>query len=251
MGIFNNNISYTSNTEYVSEGYDIINSIRKNPENVPLYLEEGTYYLAASDLVKYMESAELTDVEEALETIASHNCIESFDIELVDDSEKELSQVNESVNEYLTEAAVEDDAMDIKQAQKFYNKVLSRSKSAEGTKQELQERIKVLKECLKNMKVERQNVEEYKHKWGMTKGHVKYIAKSIIPFNSIYRLIKRQDVYAGLSAGMGGIAGLLGLDGGFAHFAGRAMGYAPMLDRYIEKTEEAIKFLEDKVKEMK
>ena len=149
-------------------------------------------------------------------------------------NENEMNFIRESV---ILEKSVEDDAITSKaQVTKFYNKVLARSKSKAESKEEIKERIKVLKECVSHMEYQRDHVTD-------EGGIVKYILKDFIPFNRLYRLIKKQDTYAGLAIlydllvpGLGTVM--------------RGVHYKDMLTTYIEKTEDAIDYLEKKLKEM-
>ena len=83
-----------------------------------------------------------------------------------------------------------------------------------------------------------------------------YTLKALIPLNAIVRLIDKQDVYAGLglvanvlisSVPVQGMAGV----GAAANLSIRAANYSNMLKGQIKNTQEAIDFLEDRLKELK
>lgn len=178
----------------------------------------------------------------------------------------------------LVEIAAEDDAVNLKQIMKWYDRVVYCSKTKIESKEDIQDRIKVLEKCVKNMKKCRYTGE----------GRVKYALKALIPFNDIWRLIRRRDAYAGIAgisrtgisfivssainkAGVKkageelfktGLKGAVGALKGAAvknviagtiisagELAFRAATYNKMLDKKIKETEEAIDFLKKKLKE--
>ena len=151
-----------------------------------------------------------------------------------------LEEYNGGGVEYLGEKSVEDNAVSVKDINKWYSKLISACKSKAETKEEIKERIKVLEECVSAMK------KEYDRDLNMlygTPGMLKYMLKEFIPFNSVYRFIKRQDKYAMI----GSLSNLL-IPG--ISITVRGITYKNMLKDNIDKTEEAIKYLKEKLKEM-
>lgn len=228
MGIFfeNNQVGKFSIVEESTnkESLQSIKEIMSNPESVNVYQNESINFVLKNDLERYMNCSGITDIEEALDNIANANSV-SDDIFLLDESS------------IILEKSVEDDAMTVKQAKTFYRKVLARSRGKAESKEEIKARITVLKACVKDMENQQDNPMD-------DGGIVKYILKDFIPFNRLYRLIKRQDAYAGLAIlydmllpGLGTVM--------------RGVHYKDMLEANIKKTNETIEFLEDKLKEMK
>lgn len=198
-----------------------------------------------------MESTGIIDVEEAVENICESNNLSASSIIAVYDecSEFVLSSLIES--SIVLESSVEDAAMSLKQVNKWYSKVISASKTKAESKEEIKDRITVLKSCVKAMEKQKDDVLK-------DAGIIKYILKDMIPFNGLYRLIKRQDAYAGI----GILANLAktyiiapvtksAAVGRFpVTMVVRALTYKKMLESNIKKTNEAIEFLENKLKEM-
>ena len=75
MGIFYDNKS--SNYSF-TQGQVAIQQLRANPNSVPLCLENGNYYLASTDLERFMECSNTYDVDEAIEQVAEANNISSY-----------------------------------------------------------------------------------------------------------------------------------------------------------------------------
>ena len=184
-----------------------------------------------------MIESSIMDVEEAVRNIAEANNIGKYDIIAVYDECNEFVYESLKDSSITLEASVEDDAMSLKKAQKWYNTFISASKSKAENKQEIKERIDVLKNCVSKME------SQLKNEGVDPMGRIKYALKDFIPFNNIYRLIKRQDIYAGLSM----LSNLI-IPGSSPVV--RAVVYKKMLENMIVKTNEAIKFLEGKLKEM-
>ena len=139
----------------------------------------------------------------------------------------------------VMEDAVEDDASNVRQANKFYKQLLKASKSKAESKKEIQERINALNDCVRQMEAEKKKI-----KSGLvTHGYVNYVLKDYIPFNSLWRLFKRNDKYAIL----GNLANIVVP---FGSTFVRIGTYPNMLDDNIEATKEAIDFLKEKLKEM-
>lgn len=127
--------------------------------------------------------------------------------------------------------------MSVKQAKKYLNKLLSSAKSKSSTKEDVKLKIQILKKCVSDMEAQLKDTDK-------NFMHTKYVLKDLfIPFNSLYRLLVKKDTYSGASfladwliPGSGGIV--------------RALTYKNMLEMYIERTKEAIAYLEKEYKNM-
>ena len=170
-----------------------LSNIKKNPLSVIVANNEGVNYIASSSIENYMEANDMIDVEEAVNYIAEANNISTNSIVVVVDEANEYTI--ESLDEcgIMLERAAEADATNLKKAMKWYNKFVNKSKGKANSKQELKDRINVLKHCKENMEKALRDTRN-----GKQGGRIKYTLKQLIPFNSIYRLIKHQDVYVGL-----------------------------------------------------
>lgn len=173
-----------------------LSAIKRNPSSVILANECGKYYVAASDVETYMEASHQIDAAKALSTIAEANGLNIADITVVVDEACEF--VIETLSEagIMLEKAAEADSMGLKQAMKWYSKFVEKSKKVdkETSKQMIQERIDVLENCIKTMEAAKKDAVA-----GVNKsGQIKYALKSLIPFNSIFRVIKKQDAYAAM-----------------------------------------------------
>lgn len=267
-----------------------LSSTKKNPLSVNIANESGTYYMASSDLEQYMEASHEIDAVKALNSIAAANKITTENMVIVVDEACEF--VINTLDEagIVLERAAEADSMGLKQAMKWYGKVISKSKriGSNATKEMIKERIDVLNDCIKSMEKAKHDAET-----GKIGGRVKYALKSIIPFNALFRLVKKQDVYAGvgvLKTGLNTIINIIDFGKGVAigakhpydmngamkdaiatasnksapekalgkasKMAGlgdigvRLVTYTKMLDMQIERTKEAVAFLQGKLKEM-
>lgn len=168
---------------------------KKNDLSVCIAKEGDTHYIAASELEQYMEAAHLIDVSAAINNIAKANNITVESVTVVLDEANVFTV--ESLDEagIMTERAAEADSMSLKQAMKWYTKFVRRSRSMgkDASKAQLQERITVLKDCVQKMEAAKRAAMN-----GKKSDRIKYALKSLIPFNNIFRLIKKQDVYAGI-----------------------------------------------------
>lgn len=173
----------------------------------------------------------------------------------------------------------------LKKEMKWYNKFVQQCRVNADTVEAIDARLDVLKECSKQMKETRHNINGKNMAERLAYGF-----KALIPFNNIARLIAKQDLFAGGS----------GLGGGLVSFAGSTMAkkkaadaaanaktiadifnahkvaasaaktgmvaagvgtainigvrigtFNQMLDRCIKNTDEAIEWLENKKKELK
>lgn len=240
MGIFYNN--HSDNIQ-LTEGQIMINKLKADPTTVVLALSHESYYLSATDLERFMECADISDVDDAVDTIAGVNDILAEDIVIVDDGCSASLMESIGQSDILMEA-VEDAASNVREANKFYKKLLKQAKGKASSRKEIQERINVLKNCVRQMEARKKEFEDNQKNRKTDKDHIKYILKALIPFNDLWRLFKRNDKYA-----------ILGTLGSFiipyTDVAARAGFYAHMLQDNIDATNEAIKFLEEKLKEMK
>lgn len=213
-------------------------NIHANPKFVPVAEADGRFFVAASDIERLVESGNIVSIDEAISKIINTNHGDGMTNEntviCMDGSSCYIQDFAESG--MMLEASAEDDATNLKKTAKWYNKFISKSKGGTPDKKEVQERINVLKECLRKMESALKNPDDKNMK-------VKYAAKDLIPFNSVYRLIKRQDGYAGL----GWIADMIlpGLGIGV-----RYLTYEKMIEKCIGETKDAIDYLERKLKDM-
>lgn len=172
-----------------------LSNTKKNPLSVAIANENGTYYMAASDLEQYMEANHMIDATSALKQITEANKVPMDNLIVVVDEAFAFTLETLSESGVMLERAAEADSTSLKQAMRWYKKFLRKSRvmSKDTSKQMLQERINVLKECVRTMEKAKRDAQN-----GKVGGRIKYALKSLIPFNSLFRLIKKQDVYAGL-----------------------------------------------------
>lgn len=172
-----------------------LSAMKKNPLSVVIAHENDRYFIASSDIETYMEAVHEIDVVNALNTIAEANKIYINKISVVVDEACDFVLEGLYESNIVLEKAAEADSMGLKQAMKWYGKVISKSTKVgdDTTREMIQERISVLKNCVDSMEKAKDDAQK-----GITKGRVKYALKGIIPFNSLFRLIKKQDVYAGI-----------------------------------------------------
>ena len=173
-----------------------LSSTKKNPLSVNIANESGTYYMASSDLEQYMEASHEIDAKKAIDAVAEAHKISTDNIVVVVDEACEFVLETLSEAGVMLEKAAEAGSTNLKKTMKWYNKFISKSKSVDKntTVHQVQARIKVLEECVAKMKNAKKDFESNKS----IGNALKYELKSIIPFNSIYRLIKLQDTYAGV-----------------------------------------------------
>lgn len=243
-----------SESNYISESAKIIKENKSNPTTVPIFENGNNYYIAESDLLNFMEASKEFDVNDALDIICKENSINKNSI--VVSLDKNNFIIKEQLEEYkiVNERAVEDDASSLKEVMRWYNKFITASKNTKSDNiKDIDEKLKVLKNCLSSMESELRA-----SKTAITTGKVKYIAKAIIPFNGIFRLIKRNDCYSGLAEIAGfivqNIAAMMALpivpaSNGF-QMGLRWQYYEKMLENSIKNTKEAIDYLEKKKKEL-
>lgn len=258
MGIYTMKFEQTMGSQ-IGSTPSIISQAMSMPDNVRVYTtEDGKSYIPGTDLEDYMFESGIFDIGEALDRIVEVNpgiyreniiiANNGIQTDIVKEALQESIQEN-----VILEKSVEDDAMNLKQAQKYYDECIKACKKKADSKKQIENRIKVLEKCVKDM-------EEQKKKPIKDGGMTKYQLKAIIPLNGLYRLIKDGDITAGLS----NIASIVGFVAGFTlripalsgvggYTAGmiRAQGYKKMLDDNIKKTEEAIAYLKGELKKMK
>lgn len=186
--------------------------------------------------------------------------------------------------EKLSEAVINQNAMNLKEAMNWYDKFVKESKYHIDSKEDLQDRINLLKQCVRSMK-----------KAKVTgKGRWKYAFNAIVPYNDICHFIKNKEAYINIEnikidtivdkievasdeviesikpenigdtitdknfqmkASKIALKTTTTVIGGpfstIANVIYRASTYNAMLDKSIKETEEAIDFLENKLKEYK
>jgi hypothetical protein len=230
-------------------GLQKITEMRQDPTSISIYAEDGKNFVSSLDLERYMEATGIFDAAEAVNNITEANNISLMNTSIVYDGCSDY--IKESIHEsgIIMEEAVEDNAMSVKQVQKWYNKMIKCSMSKTESIKEIDERIQMLEKCVSQMEGQMKN-RSYD-----SAGRIKYALKDMIPLNWLYRVIKRQDAYAGLGW-VTNVAGnmvakatkLPGLNVlGLASIVVRAATYDKMLQANIDKTKNAI----EKLKEMK
>lgn len=90
MGIFFKGITESS----VRSNNDLIKKFKSNPETVPVFLEEGTYYCVRSDVDTYMDLSNIFSVSEALENIGKSNGITASSIVVLEEGNVEDTKIN-------------------------------------------------------------------------------------------------------------------------------------------------------------
>lgn len=220
-------------------GLKLIEEAAADPTSYNIYEKDGKYYIPATSIQRYCEATGNFDVKEAIGAFQEANNITSSTI-VYDYCDEAFVEFFEEAGIVLEKAA-EDDAMTLKQAMKWYGKFVTKSKTKLEGKKDIEERIAILEKCIKDMERAKKNTEGEK---------TKYALKAMIPFNDLYRLIKRKDAYAGLGW-IGGIAGSVIGIGLPVDIGIRYVNFEKMLDAKIEQTKEAIKFLKEKLKEYK
>lgn len=234
-----------------AEAQSTISITKGNIVNIPLVESSdiaGKYYIDSRDVMLAMENTFSADPVLTLDSIAEHNNVPVSNIIVLMRESDSFMESYFRDSKIMMEASPEDNAMSINQAMAWYKKVLKRSKGA-GTKEELKERISVLKACVEDME---KALRTLKREGGATYGNKKqtvYMLKALIPFNSIYRLIRRQDIYAGIGMLVGGLTNVLlpGL-GMAANVTVRMTQYRNMIQDNIDKTKDAIEYLERQLK---
>jgi hypothetical protein len=133
---------------------------------------------------------------------------------------------------------VDKDATSIRKVQKWYDKFVRYSTNKAESKEMIDDRIEVLERSSKMMK------DTLTNKNGMHGSEqVKYVLKELIPFNSISRLIHKQDAYAAI-----GILTDTILPG--SSYVVRAVAFDNMLEDSIKKTDAAIEYLKNERKKL-
>ena len=195
-----------------------------NINNLKVYADGQNAYVIESDLFDFMKQNHIYSVTEAENVIAK---IKSLD---------ENSIV-------IMEAAPEKEAFTVKKAEKLFNDIIAASKTKTESIQDIDARIRFLKQSVKKMEDARDHVDGGKE-------HVKFVLKALIPFNGLARLVNEQhDVFgifativamftSGVIRAAGGPA-LNGLD-----LVIRATTYKNMINAQIKKTNDAIDYLE-------
>ncbi len=225
-------MNFTSITESTS----VISGSKKNADWVRVYSENGKYYISGKELVEYMEAAEIFNFEEAVRNVEEANNVYDCVLNLDGFDESAIDAIREETT-IVCEASPEDNATTLKKTMRWYKKFVKLSKSKAESKKELQDRIDVLKRCVKSMKEAKKT----------RRGQVQYIMKTLIPFNSIYRLIKYQDIYAPLASLWNYISFAIKIPLALGPFV-RSATWQNMLNDCIKNTEEAIEYLEDRKK---
>lgn len=270
----------------IHKGQLALSESKANPLSVLIAANEGQYYATSSDLEAYMEASHTVDPVYAIQTIAEANGIEQDDISIVVDEATAFTVHELHEAGFLLERAAEADATTLNKVQKWYMRFVSKSKDNATNAAAIKARLTVLKQCKANMEKALAA-----SKSGEKKGKLLYALKNFIPFNAIFRLIKNDDVYAGIGLLSGMVVGtVLNVIFGVNKNAKAAMGslmqgdvggatdsyvkelkgaqasstintahlltlrvatYEKMLERMIKNTSEAIDFLEEKLKEIK
>jgi hypothetical protein len=188
------NILLSEGTTPIEEGYNkvrkglaVMNEASKDPMSYQIYSENGNYYISSRDLQRFCEATGDFNISNQLSRICSANGVNEA-IVVYDYCDKYFTECLTESGVVLEKAA-EDDAVTLKQTMRWYDEFVKASRSKVEDKEDLKERIKVLKKCVKNM-------EQAKYSGS---ARAKYALKALIPFNDIWRLIVRRDAYAGIT----------------------------------------------------
>lgn len=138
----------------------------------------------------------------------------------------------------LLEKSSYSDSMTPQMAKSWYKKFVRQCRKGISDERDLDERIRILEDCLKDMK------DDYNNKYG-SGDRIKYVFKNMIPFNSIVRFIRNRDSVAGWAY----LADILTM--GWGGVIVRASLYQDMLDEQMEYTKQAIDYLKEKKKEFR
>lgn len=141
----------------------------------------------------------------------------------------------QSLNEEGMRLGADRDSSNARKIKKWYKKFCTSSKSKAENIEQIDERLKVLRASKKEMEETLSN-ENGRH----GTEHALYMLKQVIPFNSIARLIDKQDVYAGLVPFLGWYIGPVV----------KFIMFDKMLEGMIKDTDDAIEYLEKKKKEL-
>ena len=150
----------------------------------------------------------------------------------------------QSLNEEGMRFGADRDSSTARKAMKWYSKFCTASKSKAENKQQIDERLKVLRASKKEMEDTLSNANG-RH----TSEQIMYGLKSMIPFNDIARIIDKQDAYAAIRIGADVIASFMGVLVPVGTIA-KTMSFDSMLQKCIKDTDEAIEYLEMKRKEL-
>lgn len=242
--------------DIIVESTKVISKAKSNVDWVRVYKENDNYYISGKELLEYMDMSNISDFDEAVSNIEEANYIHGIIVNL-DECDEYTSRLIEEEANIICEKSIEDNATTVKKQIKWYKDFVKRSKGKADSKKELEERIKVLKECLKQLK------KDYNDPKKMVMNMFKYGFKAFIPLNGIYRLIKKHDVFAGLalipritlsvlaptsSMSIAGKAVTNFTKSGYEYIV-RLESHKVMIEKCIDDTEEAIKYLEKKLKE--
>ena len=91
---------------------------------VPVFANEGAYYIDLPDLVKYMDSTEVSDIKEAMEDVAEANNLSVEEMSLVLESREYMESVIESAAE-ISKAGDATMLEECELAVKFINMLIS------------------------------------------------------------------------------------------------------------------------------
>lgn len=233
-------------------GHVAISQSKKNPLSVLIATNENTdnVYLLASDIETYMQASHTIDPCAVLESIAEANQIDINSFVVVVDvaSSFVISELTESG--VVMERAAEADATTVNKVMRWYERLLRKSKQKTYSINAVKSRITILTQCIEKMEDELRKVETGES-YG---GAIAYNLKAMIPWNGLFRLIKNDDVYAGL--------GFLAFVGATVVTADPLVGYVPeivvrkvnyekMLKRLIANTKEAVDYLQKQYDELK
>ena len=157
-----------------------------------------------------------------------------------------FNDIYQSLNEEGHRIGADRDSSNLKKIKKWYKEFCTASKTKAENKQQIDERLKVLKLSKKEME---ETLNNSNGRYDTEKAL--YIMKSSIPFNNIARVIDKQDAYAKLKITTSVILTLL--VGPINVCVGpliRYLKFDDMLKDMIKDTDDAIKFLEEKKKEL-
>lgn len=239
MGIFNNTVIQES-------GSYIILQSKRNPSNVPIVESNGKYYISAKDIDTFMEAALINNPVDAINQVCEASGLNSTSNVVIVGVMNEDAVLLLEQNGIVLEKSSYSDSMTPQMARKWYKKFVRKCESGIMDKSDLIERIDILKQCKASMEKELKKLQ-----YRSTNDQIKYVLKDWIPFNGLVRFFRNKDTTAGWAVLANGLSGLLtaGLvPGGMIV---RAVMYEEMLEEQLDYTNEAIEFLEKKLKEYK
>lgn len=214
----------------------MVNNFNIN-KNIDVVERDGVYYIESYDIDFLSEYKDISK-ENALNSILEYYMLDKNSICILtnENCSKELKDVIYE-NDILTEG-VEKNATNLGSVKSWYKKFVRRCKKGIVDKKDLDERIKLLEDCIRDMK---HMVSGAAGRSEKNNEVIRFSLKALIPFNAIYTFIKRRSWITLISDVVGNI---------FLPFGGtaviRAINYDVMIEEMIDNTQEAVDYLKSK-----